>query len=98
MLAMSKKYFIKLQTDCTTANAFTYWADWRENTRITLLKVSIVPLPSKTKMNITGMSLVVTTCECHKISNHHLDHELWWLAAVTPHWLHQLLMLGVDKL
>jgi len=33
----------------------------------------------------------------HKVSDHHLHYKCQWLAATTPHWLHQPLMLGVDK-
>jgi hypothetical protein len=31
----------------------------------------------------------------HKVSDHHLHNEWQWLAATTPHWLHQFLIVGV---
>jgi hypothetical protein len=34
----------------------------------------------------------------HKVSDHQLHHEWWWLAAITPHWLHQLMTVNVDNL
>jgi hypothetical protein len=53
---------------------------------------------SKTKTNRNkneyGHDLMSAT---HKISDHHLHHEEKWQAAMTSHWLHQLLMVvGVD--
>ncbi len=33
----------------------------------------------------------------HEVPDHHLLHEQQWWAAMTPHWLDQLLTVGVDK-
>jgi hypothetical protein len=62
-----------------------------------IAKVTILSVPTKpnqTEKNKCNYNLVSI---CDKVSDHHLHHERQLLAAITPHWLHQLLTVGVDN-
>ncbi len=62
-----------------------------------IAKVTILSVPTKpnqTEKNKCNYNLVSI---CDKVSDHHLHHEWQLLAAITPHWLHQLLTVGVDN-
>jgi hypothetical protein len=62
-----------------------------------IAKVTILSVPTKpnqTEKNKCNYNLVSI---CDKVSDHHLHHEWQLLAAITPHWIHQLLTVGVDN-
>jgi hypothetical protein len=62
-----------------------------------IAKVTILSVPTKpnqTEKNKCNYNLVSI---CDKESDHHLHNEWQLLAAITPHWLHQLLTVGVDN-
>lgn len=56
---------------------------------------------SETKTNVARInavtifvSVTLTLTRCVTIT---FIIEWWWLAVITPHWIHQLLTMGVDK-
>ncbi len=52
----------------------------------------------QTKTSTTRMSLFITLwVSLTKVSDHYCHHEELWLAAMTPHWLHQLSTIAIDK-
>jgi hypothetical protein len=60
--------------------------------KVTIL--SVATKPNQTEKNKCNYKLVSIR---DKVSDHHLHHEWQLLAAITPHWLHQLLTVGVDN-
>ncbi len=74
-----------------------YLWDCKENSTVNIEDKCCIS-SRKAKTTATRMScshnLMSVT---HKESDHHPDPEQWWLAAITPLWHYQLLMVHIDK-
>jgi hypothetical protein len=61
----------------------------------------ISKIAERTPQHLEGNMTIISSCNLmrvtHKMSDQHLHHEQQQQAAMTSHWLHQLLMLGVDR-
>ncbi len=96
--SFSKQSIETLQVKCielVNGNLIYPW-DWRENSTKHVVGYSCVSSSQTQKRKEKKRMSGVITFECvtQKVSDHHLHHAGQWIAAITPHLLHQLPTMG----